>query len=119
MSWTLPAHDQTKVSCHEPCNCCTCNTPTVLLRRMLDCTLRDVHHAGVPLLASAFIHDHKNRLISLAVASTFALAAFGAIGAWLGGSDKIRPAVRVLLGGWLAMGITYGFGAAFASIDSS
>ncbi len=94
-------------------------TDSVALCRMLDCTPWDVYDAGVPLLASAFIHDHKNRLISLAVASTFALAAFGAIGAWLGGSDKIRPAVRVLLGGWLAMGITYGFGAAFASIDGS
>lgn len=72
--------------------------------------------AGVPLLSSAFIHDHTNRLISLAVASTFALISFGAIGAWLGGASKIRPAARVLIGGWLAMGITYGFGAAFASI---
>lgn len=75
--------------------------------------------AGVPLLAAAFIHDHTKRLISLVFASTGALAAFGAIGAWLGGANKLFPAVRVLLGGWAAMGITYGFGRLFALADKS
>ena len=56
-------------------------------------------HTGIPLLAAAFIKSHKYRLISLALTSTVALLAFGAIGAWLGGAGKIKPAVRVLLGG--------------------
>lgn len=80
---------------------------------------KHMHVAGIPLLASAFVHDHTARLISLSVASTFALAAFGAIGAWLGGASKFWPAARVLIGGWLAMSITFAFGKAFASINSS
>jgi VIT1/CCC1 family predicted Fe2+/Mn2+ transporter len=75
--------------------------------------------AGVPLLAAAFIKDHIRRLISLLVASTAALLAFGAIGAWLGGANKVVAAARVLLGGWIAMAITYGFGALFASVNKS
>ncbi|OAE30336.1 hypothetical protein AXG93_4201s1370 [Marchantia polymorpha subsp. ruderalis] len=51
---------------------------------------------GVPLLA-----------VVVAV-SSFALAAFGAAGARLGGAPMIRAALRVLIGGWLAMLLTYG-----------
>jgi len=50
--------------------------------------------------------------------STAALAAFGAIGAWLGGAGMVKPAARVLLGGWAAMGITYGAGRLFALAES-
>lgn len=71
----------------------------------------------MPLLAAAFIKDYTNRLISLVFASTGALASFGAIGAWLGGASKLLPAVRVLLGGWAAMGITFAFGTLFALAD--
>lgn len=70
--------------------------------------------AGIPLLAAAFIKDHAYRLVSLCIAGTGALLAFGAIGAWLGGAGVIMPAVRVLLGGWAAGGITYGAGRLFA-----
>lgn len=73
-----------------------------------------VCRAGVPLLAAAFIKDHVYRLVSLCIASTFALLAFGAIGAWLGGAGVIVPALRVLLGGWAAGSITYGAGRLFA-----
>ena len=68
--------------------------------------------AGVPLLAAAFIANSRDRLISLTVASTVALLLFGALGAWLGGAKKVRAALRVVIGGWLAMGITFGIGRA-------
>ena len=42
------------------------------------------------------------------IASTAALLIFGAVGAWLGGAKRIRAALRVLVGGWLAMGVTFG-----------
>ncbi len=35
------------------------------------------------------------------------------LGAGLGGASLARGGVRVVIGGWLAMGITYGFGRAF------
>ena len=47
------------------------------------------------------------------IASTAALLMFGAVGAWLGGAKRIRAALRVLIGGWLAMGITFGTGRLF------
>ncbi len=46
--------------------------------------------AGVPLLGAVFFADPMTRLLAVIVASTLALAVFGAIGAWLGGAKKIR-----------------------------
>ncbi|KAK9845523.1 hypothetical protein WJX81_008565 [Elliptochloris bilobata] len=69
--------------------------------------------AGVPLLAAAFIHDYVWRLVSLVLASTAALLFFGMLGAGLGGASLWRGGLRVVVGGCLAMGITYGFGRAF------
>jgi vacuolar iron transporter family protein len=68
------------------------------------------HAAAVPLLAAAFISSHTARLVALLIASTVALLAFGVTGAWLGGAKKGQAALRVVIGGWLAMGITYGIG---------
>ena len=39
-----------------------------------------------------------------------ALAGTGALGAYLGGSTLGRPALRVVLGGALALAVTYGLG---------
>jgi hypothetical protein len=47
------------------------------------------------------------------LASTAALATFGITGAVLGGAGLLKGSARVILGGWLAMGITYGFGRLF------
>lgn len=69
-----------------------------------------VFGAGVPLLGSAFITNHTYRLISLVIVSTIALLAAGMTGAWLGGAGLLKPTGRVLIGGWLALGITYGAG---------
>ena len=56
--------------------------------------------AGIPLLGAAFIPDHTDRLISLAIVSTFALLACGMTGAWLGGAGVLKPTARVLVGGY-------------------
>jgi VIT1/CCC1 family predicted Fe2+/Mn2+ transporter len=62
----------------------------------------------VPLLSGCFISHYTNRLLSIVLASSLALVVFGVIGARLGGANMGKAAVRVCLGGWLAMLITYG-----------
>ncbi|CAM6017116.1 unnamed protein product [Sphagnum balticum] len=62
----------------------------------------------VPLLSGCFISHYTNRLLSIVLASSVALVVFGVIGARLGGANMGKAAVRVCLGGWLAMLITYG-----------
>lgn len=69
--------------------------------------------ALVPLLSGAFITGHNERVAVVTVASTVALALFGGFGAWAGGSGKLMGASRVVLGGLLAMGVTYAVGAGF------
>ncbi|KMT19517.1 hypothetical protein BVRB_1g011400 [Beta vulgaris subsp. vulgaris] len=64
--------------------------------------------AIVPLLAASFIKDYKVRLAVVVVAVTAALAMFGWLGAFLGKASLVRSSLRVLLGGWLAMAITFG-----------
>lgn len=64
--------------------------------------------AIVPLLAAAFIGDHKVRLAVVVAAVSIALVGFGGAGAMLGGAPVLRSTVRVLLGGWMAMAITFG-----------
>ncbi|XP_019708785.1 vacuolar iron transporter homolog 5 [Elaeis guineensis] len=61
----------------------------------------------VPFLSSAFISHHWIRLLVLAIVTSVALAAFGGLGAYLGGSQVRTSAMRVLIGGWVAMGVTY------------
>jgi VIT1/CCC1 family predicted Fe2+/Mn2+ transporter len=50
------------------------------------------------------------RLPAIAVASLAALAALGALGGHLGGANKARAALRVTVGGALAMSVTAGLG---------
>ena len=66
-----------------------------------------------PLLSAIFITNKTWRTISVAVASTVALMIFGAVGAWLGGAHRVKAALRVLVGGWLAFVLTYGVGKLF------
>eukprot|EP00850_Spirogloea_muscicola_P008039 SM000042S15306 [mRNA] locus=s42:278670:279953:- [translate_table: standard] len=61
-----------------------------------------------PLLSAAFIAVFWIRLISVVIASTVALALFGVLGAVVGGAKMLRAGLRSVLGGWLAMLITYG-----------
>lgn len=64
--------------------------------------------AMVPLLAASFIQEYKVRVGLVVAAVTMALAVFGWLGAFLGGAPVVRASLRVLLGGWLAMAITFG-----------
>ncbi|KAK7270938.1 hypothetical protein RJT34_26474 [Clitoria ternatea] len=64
--------------------------------------------AMVPLLAASFIKDYKVRVGVVVAAVTFALVVFGWLGAVLGKAPVLRSALRVLVGGWMAMAITFG-----------
>ncbi|XP_062023263.1 vacuolar iron transporter homolog 2-like [Rosa rugosa] len=64
--------------------------------------------AMVPLLAASFIKEYGARLGAVAVAVTLALMVFGWLGAALGKAPVLRSTVRVLVGGWMAMAITFG-----------
>ncbi|OMO56893.1 hypothetical protein COLO4_35536 [Corchorus olitorius] len=64
--------------------------------------------AVVPLLAAVFIRQHKVRLAVVAVVASLALAVFGVAGAVLGRTPVVRSSLRVLIGGWMAMAITFG-----------
>ena len=71
--------------------------------------------AGIPLLAASFISRSSMRLMSLILATTAALIGFGSLGGWLGGASMLRGGARVVLGGWIALAITYGIGRAFGA----
>ncbi|OMO51012.1 hypothetical protein COLO4_37845 [Corchorus olitorius] len=64
--------------------------------------------AMVPLLAASFIREYKVRLGVVIGAVSFALVVFGWLGAVLGKAPIVKSSVRVLVGGWLAMAITFG-----------
>ncbi|KAI3525587.1 hypothetical protein L1887_04479 [Cichorium endivia] len=64
--------------------------------------------AIMPLLASAFIVNHKVRLGVVIATVSFALVIFGWIGAVLGRTRVVKSCFRIVVGGWLAMAITYG-----------
>ncbi|KAF6160564.1 hypothetical protein GIB67_019504 [Kingdonia uniflora] len=64
--------------------------------------------AMVPLVSAAFITEHKLRLGVVAGAVSAALLVFGVLGAKLGKAPMRRSCIRVLLGGWFAMAITFG-----------
>lgn len=68
--------------------------------------------AALPLLSAAFIHDPTLRLGILAGATTVGLCLFGFLGAFLGGANVVRGGLRVVIGGWIALGIVYGVGRA-------
>ncbi|KAJ6352600.1 hypothetical protein OIU76_001771 [Salix suchowensis] len=64
--------------------------------------------ALVPLLAASFIREYKVRLGVVVAAVTLALIIFGWLGAVLGKAPVVRSSFRVLMGGWLAMAVTFG-----------
>jgi VIT1/CCC1 family predicted Fe2+/Mn2+ transporter len=73
--------------------------------------------AAIPLLSGAFILDTQTRNLVVLVASTLGLLVLGATGAALGGARQLVGALRVLVGGLLAMAVTYGIGCAFAQLS--
>jgi VIT1/CCC1 family predicted Fe2+/Mn2+ transporter len=64
-------------------------------------------------LAGAAVQQQPGRVVSVAIVTTVALVVLGSVSAYLGGAKRLRAAVRVVLGGWLAMGLTFGIGKAF------
>ncbi|XP_022860025.1 vacuolar iron transporter homolog 2-like [Olea europaea var. sylvestris] len=64
--------------------------------------------AMVPLLAAYFIREYRVRMWVVAAAVSLALVVFGWLGAAIGRAPAARSAIRVLIGGWLAMAITFG-----------
>ncbi|KAL5752242.1 hypothetical protein ACOSP7_022429 [Xanthoceras sorbifolium] len=62
----------------------------------------------VPLVPALFIARYFISMLVIAIVTTIALALFGGFGAHLGGSPVRISAARVVAGGWIAMGITYG-----------
>lgn len=64
--------------------------------------------AIVPLLAASFIKEYRVRLAVVASAVSLALVVFGWLGAVLGNAPTVRSVARVLVGGWLAMAVTFG-----------
>lgn len=67
----------------------------------------------IPLLSAIIVEEHAARIMVIAAATSAALAFFGGFGAHLGGSPVRESALRVLVGGWSAMAITYGLMKAF------
>ncbi|WVZ25638.1 hypothetical protein V8G54_004182 [Vigna mungo] len=64
--------------------------------------------ALVPMLAAVFIRSHKIRMGVVVAAVSLALLVFGGLGAVLGKTPVMRSCLRVLIGGWMAMAVTFG-----------
>ncbi|KAM0942894.1 putative Ccc1 family protein [Dioscorea sansibarensis] len=62
-----------------------------------------------PLLSGVFVSGHTERVAVLVGVSSVSLALFGCLGARLGRSPVRESAMRVLVGGWMAMAVTYWF----------
>ncbi|XP_071729890.1 vacuolar iron transporter homolog 4-like [Rutidosis leptorrhynchoides] len=71
--------------------------------------------ALMPLLAAAFIHNYHVRLGVVVGVVSVALIGFGCLSAFLGGAPMVKPTLRILIGGWLAMTITFGLTKAVGS----
>ncbi|KAK4430392.1 Vacuolar iron transporter2.1 [Sesamum alatum] len=62
----------------------------------------------VPLLSAMVFSVKKLRVVCIVVVTSIALVVFGGVGARFGGSPVRVSVVRVLVGGWVAMAVTYG-----------
>ncbi|KAI3757734.1 hypothetical protein L6452_05277 [Arctium lappa] len=60
-----------------------------------------------PLVSAMAVDDYATRVMAVVVAASVALVLFGGIGAFVGGSCVRASAVRVLVGGWISMAVTY------------
>ncbi|XP_062197371.1 vacuolar iron transporter homolog 4-like [Phragmites australis] len=63
---------------------------------------------AVPLLAAWFVTSYKARVAVVVATATVTLAVFGSLGAVLGRAPGGRAGFRAVVGGLVAMGITYG-----------
>ncbi len=70
--------------------------------------------ATIPLLAAA-LTSSSIRTAVIATLTLFALCVLGVVGAALGSAPRLRGALRVGIGGALALALTYGIGALFGT----
>ena len=70
--------------------------------------------AMIPLLTAA-LTPAGPRTTVIAAVTLLALCVLGVVGAGLGGAPRLRAALRVGIGGALALAVTYGIGALFGS----
>ncbi|CAN4080412.1 unnamed protein product [Withania somnifera] len=64
--------------------------------------------AFVPVVPALLMSESRNRIGMMVIVASLALCLFGGFGAYLGGSSVKVSAMRVLLGGWISMAISYG-----------
>jgi len=64
--------------------------------------------AAVPLFAAWFVTGYRARVAAVVATATASLAVFGSLGAVLGRAPGGRAGLRAVVGGLVAMGITYG-----------
>lgn len=61
-----------------------------------------------PIVSALVFSQHRIRIVAIVAVTSVALLGFGGAGARLGGSPFRISAMRVLLGGWISMAVTYG-----------
>jgi VIT1/CCC1 family predicted Fe2+/Mn2+ transporter len=71
--------------------------------------------AAVPLLAVLLVPTAALLWVTMVV-TALALAGLGALGGWAGGSGVVRPAIRVVFWGLIAMGVTSAVGYLFGQV---
>ncbi|CAN0892345.1 Vacuolar iron transporter homolog 4 [Linum grandiflorum] len=71
--------------------------------------------AMVPLLGAAFVKEYIIRIWLVVGLASLALFGFGWLSAFLGGAPVLKSSVRVLVGGWFAMAVTFGLTKAIGS----
>ncbi len=71
--------------------------------------------AAVPLL-TVLLTPPAALLPTAIVVTILALAVLGALGGWTGGAGTVRPALRVVVWGVIAMAVTYGVGLLFGAV---
>ncbi|KAG8060080.1 hypothetical protein GUJ93_ZPchr0002g23422 [Zizania palustris] len=64
--------------------------------------------AALPLLAGGFVRPWETRIGVVCAVSSLGLAGFGVASAYLGSARMARTGIRMLMGGWIAMAVTYG-----------
>ncbi|KAF5813742.1 putative Ccc1 family protein [Helianthus annuus] len=64
--------------------------------------------AVVPLLAAAFIRNYRVRLAVVVAVVSLTLIGFGSLSAVLGRAPLVKSTLRILIGGWVAMAVTFG-----------
>ncbi|KAI9204838.1 VIT family-domain-containing protein [Polychytrium aggregatum] len=75
--------------------------------------------ALLPLLGALIAQDPKTRIVYVVAIATISLGAFGMIGAKVGGAPQLPAAIRVMIGGLIAMIGTYGIGVVFTTVNGN